>query len=221
MIQRILAGTTTDADIAEAQAYGFEDRKKLLERLLGTLDGKFEEALIFEGAMEDVANALKQARPVFAAGLPVDQSFGFITKMIQQSLDELEEAGGADTEEYEKQELVLEKINGFIDACNETGNTQGEEAYETAHYEFRGELGKLEALKTEAEAGIANSISFLQTAYGGGNEAEAFVKGLDRHHFAARFIGTFGSPSFFAFKHVGAPGEVGEEDGTSGDTEAD
>lgn len=221
MIQRILAGSATDADIAEAQTYAFDERKKLIDQLLGALGDKLEEALLFNGVMEDVANALSKARPVFAADLTVDQALGFITKMIQDSIDELEEAGAAGTEEYEKQEQVLEKLNGFIEACNETGNTKGEEALETVHLEYRGELGKLESVRSQAEAGIGNALNFLQRAYGEGNEAEAFAKGLERHNAGARFIGTFGSPSFFAFKHVGAPGEVNDGHEAADDAEED
>ncbi|MBQ9043174.1 MAG: hypothetical protein IJ111_10235 [Eggerthellaceae bacterium] len=221
MIQRILAGTATDTDIAQAQAYAFDERKKFMEQLLSALGDKCEDALRFNGVMEDVANALSKARPVFAADLPVDQALGFITKLIQDSIDELEEAGAAETEEYEKQEQVLEKLNGFIEACNETGNTKGEEAFETVHLEYRGELGKLEVIRSEAEAGIGNALDFLQRAYGEGNEAGAFAKGIDRHNAAARFIGTFGSPSFFAFKHVGAPGEINDDREAADDAEED
>ena len=219
MIERILAGTTTDADIASARESAFDERKKIIERLLGTLDAQFEEAVLLENALEDISTALKQARPVFAAGLSVDQALGFITKMISQSLDDLGEAGEADSLEYEKQELVLEKLNGFIGACNQAGKTQGEDAMETVRFEYRGEMGRLDALKNEAESGIGNSLAFLNAAYGDGPEIEAFLKGLDHRNAAMRFISKFGSPSFFAFKHVAAPGHVYGE--ASGDTEGD
>lgn len=219
MIENILAGTTTDADIDSARAYAFDERKKLIERLLGTLDGKFEEAVLLENALEDISAALRQARPVFSAGLSVDQALGFITKMVAQSLDELGEAGEADSLEFEKQELVLETLNGFIDACNQAGNTEGEDAMETVHLEYRGEMGRLDALKNEAESGISNSLAFLSAAYGDGPETETFLKGLDHRNAAMRFISKFGSPSFFAYKHVAAPGHVYGE--TSGDTEGD
>ncbi len=221
MIDKIITGTTTDEDVAAAQAYGPDERKKLSERLLGTLGSSCGEVVLLDDVMEDVAHALRQARPVFAAGLPVDQALGFIAKMIGQSLEELEEAGAADSDEYEKQELVLEKLNGFIEACNTSGNTQGEQAQETAHFEYRGEVGKLEALKNQAEAGIANSLSFLQRAYGEGGETEAFVKGIDHTLSIARFIGKFGSPSLFAYKHVAAPGESYREAVSPDDSEGD
>ena len=215
MIQRILAGTTTDADVVEAQGYGFDERKRLMERLLITLADKMEETLRYEEVMKDVANGLKQSRPVFAAGLPVDQALGFITKLVQESLEELENEGAADSDEYEKQELVLEKLSSFIAACESAGTTQGEEAQETALAAFRSEIAKLDEMKAGSEAGIANSLAFLKGAYGESAETEAFVKGLDRNATAMKFVAKFGSPSFFAFKHVGAPGEIGNHAGAS------
>ena len=208
MINRILTGAATAEDIEAARAYSFDNRKKLMERLIGTLGSKFEETLLQDQAVEDIANALSQARPVFAAGLPVDQALGFIVKMIGVSMDELAEAGEEDSEEYEKQELVKGMLEGFTEACNKAGTTQGEDAYETVRFEYRGEIGKLETMKKEAEAGIANSLNFMKEAYGEGSELDAFLKGLDHNMDAARFIGTFGSPSFFAYKHVAAPGET-------------
>lgn len=219
MIKRILAGTATADDVEEARAYSFDDRKKLMERLLGSLGESFDEALRLDAAVEDVANALRQARPVFAAGLPVDQALGFIVKLIDESMENLVEAGEGDSDEYEKQELVKETLEGFIEACNEAGTTQGEEAQETAHLEYRGEVGKLEALKTKTESEIANSLAFLKDAYGEGKELSAFLKAIDRDMVAARYIGAFGSPSFFANKHVAAPGET--FDGADADSESD
>ena len=207
MINRILAGTATEEDIEAARAYSFEDRKKLLERLVGKLGEKAAETVLLDNAMQDVANGLKQARPVFAAGLSADQSLGFIIKLVQESLDQLEESGEADSDEYEKQQIVLEKLEGILKACNETGNTQGEAAQETAHLEYRGELGQLEALRNECEAGIGNSIEFIRTAYGKGNELDALGKGIDHSLPCAQFIGKFGSPSFFAYKRIAKPGE--------------
>ena len=208
MVDRILAGKIGDEDIAAARAYSYGERKKLVERLLGALVDKLGETVMLNDVLEDVGNALKQARPVFAAGMPVDQALGFIVKLVQDSLDDLEEAGAADTDEYEKQETVLEMLNGFIDACNTSGNTQGEQALEAARFEYRGEVGKLEALRNECELCIGNSIAFLQQAYGEGSELDAFVKGLDHNMTAARYIGIFGSPSFFMCKHVAKPGET-------------
>lgn len=208
MIDRILEGTTTDDDLETARSYSYDDRKKLTDRLIGSLSSTFEETLLLEQAVEDVALGLKQARPVFAAGLSVDQALGFIVKMVDVSMSELADAGEQDSEEYEKQELVKDMLEGFIDSCNEAGTTEGEEAYETVHFEYRGEVGKLEALKTKSEAGIANSLKFVKECYGEGNELAAYIKGFDTNMFAARFIGTFGSPSFFAYKHVAAPGET-------------
>ena len=205
MINRILAGKATADDIEAARAYQFDDRKKLMERLIGTLEGSFEDALVFNGAIDDIANA--QARPVFAAGLSADQALGFIVKMIGTSMDDLAEAGEADSEEYEKQELVKDTLEGFIETCEDAGTTRGEEAFETVHLEYRGECAKLETQKKDAEAKLANSLAFIKEAYGEGNELDAFLKGIDHNMAAARFIGLFGSPSFFACKHVAAPGE--------------
>lgn len=208
MIDRIITGAATDEDVAEAQALDYNGRRKLLERLLASLNDQFEETMLLEDALEDVSNALRQARPVFAAGLPIDQALGFITKMIQQSLDELGEAGAEDSEEYEKQELVLETLNKLMSNCEEAGKTQGEEAFEAIHLEYRGEVGKLDSKKSKVESSIGNSIAFLQRAYSDDSECDAFVKALDRDHMAARFIGKFGSKSLFAYKHIAAPGET-------------
>lgn len=207
MINRILAGTATADDIEAARAYQFDDRKKLMERLIGTLEGSFEDTLVLNGAIDDIANALAQARPVFAAGLSADQALGFIVKMIGTSMDDLAEAGEADSEEYEKQELVKETLEGFIGTCEDAGTTQGEAAFETVHLEYRGECAKLETQKKDAEAKLANSLTFMKETYGESNELDAFLKGIDHNMAAARFIGLFGSPSFFACKHVAAPGE--------------
>lgn len=215
MINRILAGTATTEDIEAVRAYPLDERKKLMERLMGALCGMFEEALLGDGAVEDVAKALAQARPVFAAGLSVDQALGFISKMIDESMSELAEAGEAESDEYDKQELVKNMLEGFMQACTDAETTQGEEAYETVHLEYRGEIGKLEALKASAEAGISNSLAFLKEAYGEDSELSSFLKDFNQNLYAARFIGTFGSPSFFAYKHVAAPGqsyETPEED---------
>ena len=207
MIDRILAGAVTAEDIEAARAYSPDDRKKLLEQIIGKLGEKAAETVLLDDAMEDVANGLRQARPVFAAGLSADQALGFIIKLVQESLGQLEESGEADSDEYEKQEIVLDKLNKILAACNETGNTQGEEAQETAHLEYRGECGQLESLRNECEAGIANSIEFIRETYGKGNELTALGKGIDHSRPCVRFIGKFGSPSFFAFKRIAKPGE--------------
>jgi len=208
MVDKIIAGTTTDEDVLMAQSYDFDSRKKLVDRLSGALEAECADVVHLEHAMEDIANALKQARPVFAAGLPVEQALGFITKMVRESLEDLEESGAEDSDEYEKQELVLEKLDGFIAACNAAGTMQGDEAQETVHLEYRGEIGNLEARKAKVESGIANSLAFMQRAFSDSGEADAFVKALDRSLPVVRFIGLFGSPSYFAFKNVAAPGEV-------------
>lgn len=207
MIERILAGTATAEDIELAKSYGFEDRKKLMERLLGNISEKAADAVLLDNAMEDVANSLRKARPVFAAGLSADQALGFIIKLVKESLEELEESGEADSDEYEKQEIVLEKLEGILQACYDTGKTQGEEAQDAAHLEYRGECGQLEAARNECESSIANSIEFMRLAYGEGNELAAFGKGIDHDLPCMRFIGKFGSPSFFAFKRIAKPGE--------------
>ena len=207
MIDRIIAGTATEEDIAQAQAYDFDERRKLIDKLLGSLEVKFDEALRLEGVLEDVSNALAKARPVFAAGLSVDQALGFITKMIQDSLDELAESGAQDSDDYERQEQVLETLQGFVGACEAMGGTQGEDAQDVVHLEYRGEVGRLESLKNDGEAGIANTVEFLRKAYGEGSEYESFGKSFDKRRTCVRFVGTFGSPSYFAYKHIAKPGE--------------
>ena len=218
MISKILTDTITDEDIAEAQAYNANERARLLERLTGTLEEQLADAVLLEDVMEDVANALQKARPVFAAGLSVDQALGFIVKLVEDSVEELAQAGAQDSAEFEKQELVLEKLNGIVDACKEVGMTEGEEAQEAAHLEYRGEVGVLDAKKNACELGIASSIDFVNAAFGEA-ETASFVKNLEHDNTTARYLSKFGSPSFFKFKHVVAPGQT--YDSHSQDKEGD
>ena len=222
MIDDILSGEHTQQDIEAARALDSADRKKLIERLLGTLEESFGEALLREAAIDDIQNALAQARPVFAAGLDIDSALGFTTGLIKNSLEDLEQAGAAESDEYDRQQFVLDRLSEFIVSCKETGHTQGEDAQEAVHLEYRGEVAKLEALGKKCEAGIANSLAFLREAYGEGSELEMFGRSLDHNTTCMRYIGKFGSPSFFEFKRITAPGQsmhapAGKGDDSEGD----
>lgn len=219
MIERIIAGEFTDADIAEAKAFNFDQRRKLLERMLDMLADKLEEADEKDDVVGDLGNALKQVRPVLAAGLGIDQSVGMVAKLCQDSIDSLEGAGAADSAEYDKERAVLKALEGFIKACEKVGTTSGDEAFNTIHFEYRGHTKELEQLQRAGEVAIANSLGFLGAAFGRGDETEAFAKGIDRNPAAARFIGKFGSTSFFMYKKLGTPGHAGDE-ATEGDCQA-
>jgi ubiquinone/menaquinone biosynthesis C-methylase UbiE len=196
-IEAILAGDIADDVRERAQAAPFDERLALIGLILDKLGAAMSNVAEQEGALERVRDILREDKPTLLAGGTVPETLGTRIAAVESELANREGAPlSAATRRILAEELeMLRELRG---ECELTKNMEGEAAFNTIHYAYRGLVSNLEHSIKNAGAALDNAFDFVENVLADDREMLVFLTELTARKTCISYINHFGNERYFA-----------------------
>ena len=197
-VDRILAGTTPTEIKDRAKAAKFDERLALLGLLLDAITGELKQVSLFEQALTELLNILKNvrlelARPNADAAASVQKQIGVLEKKLQSG--KLASTLSADAEYACRSAIsALEDMGALL---QEKVPTDPAAAFQLLKESFD---SRTKALKKQANAAgkqLSNVFLFCEEVFGEGQELLILVTELTISYYGAHFISRYGCKEYF------------------------
>jgi len=195
-VPAILAGEMPESIVERAREAQLDERMALLGLLLDALTPEAADLLVQEEALTDVRDVLRGCKGDFLGGAAVADALDPAIAERERRLSQFEAAGVRALPGGRVGHRALGMLKACKNACVLAGCMAGGDAFEAIHQEFRGYAGAFEAAVGAFRDKMENAYSFLEDAFGGGNEMVLFTTELTSRHATARFVSRYGCEAF-------------------------
>lgn len=198
-IEEILAGTAGDEMVARAQAARFDERLTVLGLLMDHLGNDFRAIYRMEEILRILVRELRENREALSLGTP-EKSLELLDN-IHGRLGQL--AYGNRTGGIQKDQILFyrgaQKLLETITAGVRTDTpTSGKAVFEQVRAGFGAERAALREKVEETSGKLDHLFTFVENAFGEGNEMLILVTELTSNFFASNFISHYGCDPYFA-----------------------
>ena len=197
-VDKILAGKAPMEIMDRAKAARFDERLALLGLLLDAITGELKQVSLFEQALTELLNILKNvrlelARPNADAAASVQKQIGVLEKKLQSG--KLASTLSADAEYACRSAISALEDMGVM--LQEKAPTDPAAAFQLLKESFD---SRTKALKKQANAAgkqLSNVFLFCEEVFGEGQELLILVTELTISYYGAHFISRYGCKEYF------------------------
>ena len=200
-ISNILAGRVRTDIYRRLFSASFDERLSCVELLTDGLIHKILEAVEEDAVTEDCYNFLKDYREALAGEQEVTDGAETPREIYRQALDAKEESfrlmeatGLLSPEEKSRMKRTQEILCRWIPS-----ETDAKEAFRRAKEEFSAQTEKRRRTAAEAGEALENAFTFMEEAFGEGQEMVVFVTELTMNSKATAFITEYGCERYFKY----------------------
>ena len=195
-IEAILAGTVTTDVLARARGAQLDERLSLIGLLLEAAGGRMRHAVTFEADLLFVRDVLRDAKREVEDG---QDAYRALDEHCAALSDELERgmlASSMDETAQRVRRHAVRMLRSAMSASN-LGLMQGQDAFTAAVAAYERDVEAMGAAAREAQDALTNVFTFIEDAYGDGQEMLMFVTELTARPQCSRFISEFGNDAYF------------------------
>lgn len=196
-IDTILDGSASEEIYERAKVAPFDERLALIGLILDRLNTLCAEVLEKEAVVSSVRDILRTLKDPLMGGATLDAT-------LKQTIDQRESdaaararAGVLSEAQEHCERMVIMRLKEFYQTCVMKGTTQGEAAFDTIHYSYRGLVGDLEQSVKHVQRAFDNAFAYFDQVFEDEREGLVFVTELTARQATSKFIGKFNSESYY------------------------
>lgn len=188
-VEEILAGKATAQALAKAQAAGFDERLSLMGLLLDRLQADFAQTMIRVKAVTELRNLIKALE-----SKEKEELQGLVDKLIATKSAQMEAKQSANALSDQEKQVGKYQLRFWKE-----GKAAGSENYQNWKDKYTEEVNDLKQDTASCRKALAAVFSFVEEAFGDGNEMLILVTQLTIGSASSGFIATFGSEEYRKF----------------------
>ena len=197
-VDKILAGKAPMEIMDRAKAAKFDERLALLGLLLDAITGELKQVSLFEQALTELLNILKNvrlelARPNADAAASVQKQIGVLEKKLQSG--KLASTLSADAEYACRSAISALEDMGVM--LQEKAPTDPAAAFQLLKESFDSRTKALKKQANTAGKQLSNVFVFCEEVFGEGQELLILVTELTISYYGAHFISRYGCKEYF------------------------
>lgn len=197
-VDKILAGKAPAEIKDRAKVAKFDERLALLGMMLDAITGELKKVSLYEQALTELLNALKNvrmelARPKADAVSAVQKQIGNLERKIQTG--KLASTMSADSEYACRSAMAL--LEDMIVALKEKAPADGTQAFKLLKAEFDKHTKGLKKQAGEVGKQLSNVFIFCEEVFDEGQEMLILVTELTISYYGAHFISRYGCKEYF------------------------
>ena len=193
-VDAILAGTASEDIKQRARAAKFDERLSLLGLLLDAIVARLRDVMEEESLITAYMAELKRLRPELADQTP-DAALDRHIAALEKSVAQDKKAGSLSASEQRQRQRLTALLRGLKPKLRDL---EGVAAFHAAKEDFDSRVKGLKAHARQAGAQLSNVFRFCEVVFAEGQELLVLVTELTISYYAARFIGRYGCPEYFA-----------------------
>ena len=197
-VDKILAGKAPEEIKDRAKVAKFDERLALLGLLLDAITDELKKISLFEQALTELLNALKNvrmelARPNVDAITSVQKQISNLEKKIQNG--KLASTMSADNEYACRSAISM--LEDMVAMLKEKMSADGTEAFKLLKTEFDKHTKELKKQADAAGKQLSNMFIFCEEVFDEGQEMLILVTELTSSYYGAQFISRYGCKEYF------------------------
>ena len=199
-ITDILSGNHDKELVSRFAKAAFDERLSVIGLLLGAMHSQFVAAYEAEQVMTEVFQVLQEIKGKIEGMQASKESFlATAYKERSRSWEKEQKAGLADREQQLIRQRALLLLEEYQKRLKEEGLSVEQECFPRLK-EWFGSFVKEEEEKTERiKDQLEHAFSYLEEAFGSGQEMVIFVTELTADFYSMQFIGTHGSEKYYQY----------------------
>lgn len=198
-IENIMNGKWEEATLDKASAAAFDERISLIEMIAEALNGHFQNVLENQAILEQTAEHLRTAKKELqnkkATGARLREILWQGMQRAEATIKSKAEANSLSREERRIKKQLLLLLSQYHAAVQEAG--EGAKEFANVKKDFSAKAKKQAQAMNEAGAKLENTFSFMEKAFGAGQELTYFLTIITAGHSSSQFIARHGSEAYF------------------------
>lgn len=197
-IPNILAGDAAPELTQRARNARFDERLAVINLMLEALDGTCQDALEAEQRTAALRDSLREVKPQILSGAAMRPALEAAAESLANDAKARVSAHTATDFQVRPLRLAVQRLGEYALACELNETAPGQETLDFITHLYESDVSELKEKVQRQSAAIDNAFAFLEEAFGDGREIAVFVAELTGHGSTSKFIGTFGSDSYYA-----------------------
>lgn len=198
-VDRILDGKAGEDIRGRARAARFDERLSLLGLLLDGVMEHLRQVCCTEQTMDGLLDALKMVRgELLRPGADAVQALKRQMQKRQEALEKGRRASSLSRENQYVAEAVLAVLEEQYSLLIRESSADGPAAFKLLKADFDRRTKAMKKQASEAGKKLSNLFAFCEDVFADGQEVLILVTELTISSYAARFIGRYGCPEYFA-----------------------
>lgn len=196
----ILNGRASARTMEKAREAAFDERLSLMGMLLDKVQADMREAMEQAAVLTDLKNPMKGmadlARQEGGGSELILERLGILAEARKKQLESLRSANALSDRDRKRHGAVIRFLEEGRMAIRTGAVSDGTEAYRLLKEKFNGKTTELKRDTVRIQGELHALFSFVEEAFGQGNEMLILVTELTRNNASAQFIAAFGSPDY-------------------------
>lgn len=195
-VEGILAGKADEQTLQSAREAELDERLSLISLLLGAAGSTLREAMEREENLLHLRDMLRALKERVARGEDMHVLLDEARKGQEEELERDELAGALGPDRERVLRYAIDRLRGYLTLVNESASA-GAAAFEMVQQAYLREVEEMQALCERGKAELSHMFSFVEEAFGEGQEMVVLVTELTARPQCARFIAEFGCDEYF------------------------
>lgn len=198
-VDAILRGEYTAQAAAKLQTAPFDERLSVMGLLLGRLNEGFQAAYESDLAVTGLHEALLELKSRLPEGSAWEDVFEGLLEEREAAFTRERKAGFLEKPAERAKRRETEQLAEYFAGAKRDGCRTGEAAFASCRERFADATAERERVISEAADALENAFSFLEEAFGEGQEMVIFITELTAGYYSARFISENGSEKYYRY----------------------
>ncbi len=190
----ILAGNPPKTALKRADKAGFDERLSVLGMLSDKIISEMAESVIMTDVMKDIMPVLKKVQEL-SKDKQGDELKSILDKAGNGAESKMQKLRAANTL-TEKDKKMLRETRDFYMSIPDLSGKSGADAMELIKETFDAKVSEIKKDSISKKERLHNLFTFIENAFGDGNELLIFVTELTVNEYGAAFISRFGSEDY-------------------------
>ncbi len=199
-IDDILSGAVSDDVVARVQAAKYDERLSLLGLILDRAGTDLKQIYYREQILQEELGLFRAVKTALAER--TESAMQLLAEAVQEKRDELDTGKRSNSLSDDKRRIlhgVISDLESDMKALAQTGDPQGNEAFEIIRKEFnRRRSGYMDRIG-EIDAELENMFAFAETAFADGQEMLIILTEMTKGFYSAHYISRHGCSKYYEY----------------------
>lgn len=202
-VDEILQGSYSKQAVAKLQEAPFDERLSVMGLLLSRLSETFQAAYEVDLTVTGLHGALLELKErlysPYCKQTPWESLFTALVEEREEAFAKQRRAGLLEKTAEHAHWKELERLQFFLTECKKKGCREKEEAFALVKTLFTQETEARVQSIAAASAMLENAFTFLEEAFGAGQEMVIFITELTTNFYSVKFISENGSEQYYRY----------------------
>ncbi|MGN0436024.1 MAG: ATP-binding protein [Wujia sp.] len=197
-IEELLTGNVSDEVIAKAGRAAFDERLSLVGMLMDQLKAEMKEVVCTSDYLQELMLPLKAVKSAEA----VKDMLLVQENARLKAMENREKANSLSKQERRKCKRIIAFLQNVRKDIISKGITENEEAFAYIKEQFDSQVAEMKKDVSEIDVRLHNLFSFVDKAFGEGNEMLIVVTEFTMGNYSSRYISMFGCEDYHRYNKL-------------------